>query len=109
MRIALVLLDHRLLVAGPGRLEQRAADDSGHVMSSRTMKSTRPDRGRTSDGMTTGWGGKGRVAWAGSPDSGGVRYSIRPSGATRPTRRRAPGSVVVSPVHSTPQAARWAP
>ncbi len=28
--IALVLLDHRLLVAGPGCLQQRASDDTGH-------------------------------------------------------------------------------
>ena len=28
--VALVLLDHRLLVAGPGRLQERASDDTGH-------------------------------------------------------------------------------
>jgi hypothetical protein len=26
-----VLLDHRFLVARPGRLDERAADDSGHA------------------------------------------------------------------------------
>ena len=42
-RVVHVLLDHRLLVAGPLRLEQRGADDSRHEFNLRRTDSARTD------------------------------------------------------------------